>query len=258
MGQAKSRKAEIEALKRLGPRIDAGSSDPEPTAEMARRLHTMFELAKQSGNIDPPVNFLYSKLETTIQDFGPIPIACKKGCSHCCHVGISATAPELLLIAKIVQRRGGEVIDRLRAAHLYTKDFSFEERYRHPNPCPMLEQDVCSIYESRPRVCRLAVSGNASLCGRVFRQLTNEKIPTPSLYLGARTIYATVMAVALKRSRLPYDAYEFIAGLMRALDVPDAERAWLSGDNIFSDVMRYPGDIFAERTTQQVFKHAFE
>jgi hypothetical protein len=257
MGQAKSRKAEIEALKHLGPRIDPLSGDPEPTAEMARRLHTMFEVAKQNGNIDPPVNFLYSKLETTIQGFGPIPIACKKGCSHCCHVWVSATAPELLLIAKIVRRRGGEVIDRLRAAHLYTKDFSFEERFRQPNPCPMLEQDVCSIYDSRPKACRLAVSGDASLCGRVYRQLTNEKIPTPTLHLGARPIYATAMAVALKRSQLPYNAYEFVAGLIRALDVPDAERAWLSGDNIFSHVMRDPGDVFAERTTQQVFKHAF-
>jgi hypothetical protein len=65
MGQAKSRKAELEALK-------PGSDDPEQTAEMARRLHTMFEVAKQNGNIDPPVNFLYSKLETTIQGFdGP-------------------------------------------------------------------------------------------------------------------------------------------------------------------------------------------
>jgi len=39
--------------------------------------------------------------------------------------------------------------------------------------------------------------------------------------------------------------------LIRALDVPDAERAWLSGDNILSDVMRYPGDVIAGRTTQQ-------
>ena len=42
------------------------------------------------------------------------------------------------------------------------------------------------------------------------------------MYPGARTIYATAMAVALKRSQLPYDGYEFIAGLVRALDVPDA------------------------------------
>ena len=76
-------------------------------------------------------------------------------------------------------------------------------------------------------------------------------VPTPTLYLGARTIYAAAMGVALKRSQLPYDAYEFIAGLIRALDVPDAERAWLGGDNIFSDVMRYPGDVIAGRTTQQ-------
>src|SRR5215510_7011605 len=68
----------------------------------------------------------------------------------------------------------------------------------------------------------LAVFVDARLRCCVFRQLTNEKIPTPTLYPGARTIYATAMAVALKRSQLPYDGYEFIAGLVRALDVPDA------------------------------------
>jgi hypothetical protein len=45
-----------------------------------------------------------------------------------------------------------------------------------------------------------------------------------------------------------------IAGLIRALDVPDAERAWLSGDNILSDVMRYPGDVIAGRTTPNRFE----
>jgi hypothetical protein len=61
----------------------------------------------------------------------------------------------------------------------------------------------------------------------------------------------------LKRSQLPYSAYEFNAGLMRALDVPDAERIWLGGNDIFSDVPSDPGDVFAERTTQQIFKQAF-
>ena len=54
MGEAKRRKAEIETLKRLGQKIDPTSTDPEPTAAMARRLHSMFEAAKKDGNIDPP------------------------------------------------------------------------------------------------------------------------------------------------------------------------------------------------------------
>jgi hypothetical protein len=40
--------------------------------------------------------------------------------------------------------------------------------------------------------------------------------------------------------------------------VPDAERVWLSGDNIFSDVMRDPSpDIFTQQPAQMLFKIAF-
>jgi hypothetical protein len=73
----------------------------------------------------------------------------------------------------------------------------------------------------------------------------------------ARTVYAIVSAFALKRSNLPYYAYELNAGLARALDVPDAERVWLSGNDIFSDVTRDPADVFSEQPTQMMFKHAF-
>src|SRR5262245_24014465 len=159
MGEAKRRRAEIEALKRLGPPIDPISSDPEPTAEMARRLHSMLQIVKLDGNIDPPMQFLYSKLDTTILGFGQLPIACKKGCSHCCYIWVSATAPELLFIAKKIRAMGEQTIDRVRTAHIETKDFGFDVRDQHPHPCPLLEQDICSIYESRPKACRLAASG---------------------------------------------------------------------------------------------------
>ena len=55
---------------------------------------------------------------------------------------------------------------------------------------------------------------------------------------------------------LPYGAYELNAGLVRAIDVADAERTWLGGNDTFSDVMREPGDIFAEQSTQTMFKQA--
>ena len=258
MGQAKRRLAEIETLKQFGPRVDPTSTDPEPTAAMARRLHSMFEAAKQDGNIDPPLHFVHSKLDTTIQGFGQLPIACKKGCSHCCYIWVSATAPELLFIAKIIRSRGEHVIERVREAHRQTKDFDFGTRPEHPHPCPLLEQAVCSIYKSRPTACRLAASADASICERSYHNVTNEDIPTPMLHMAARSVYAIGFAVALKQSKLTYDAYEFNAGLARALDVPDAERAWLSGDNIFSEVMRDPGpDIFAARPAQILLKQAF-
>jgi Fe-S-cluster containining protein len=258
MGEAKRRKAEIEALKQLGPPIDVTSGDPERTAVMARNLHAMLETAKQEGNVDPPVRFICEKLDTTINAFGKLPIACKKGCSHCCYIWVSATAPELLSIAKIIRARGDNLVAKVRAAHQATKQFDFDNRSNHPHPCPLLEGDVCSIYETRPKACRLAASADADICARSYHNVTNEDIPTPALYLMARSGYAIAFAVALKRAGLPYAAYEFNAGLVRALDLADPEARWLAGEDIFSDVTQDPADIFAEPQTQAMFKHAFE
>ncbi len=257
MGQAKIRKAEIDALKRLGPRIDVTSRDPEPTAVFARALHSMFETAKQEGNVDPPLQYIRDKLDTTIRAFDRLPIACKKGCSHCCYIWVSATAPELLSIAKIIKGRGNKAIAKVTAAHEATKQFDFDSRANHPHPCPLLEENVCSIYEARPKACRLAASADAEICARSYHNVTNEDIPTPALHLAARSVYAIALAVALKHSNLPYEAYELNAGLVRALDEPDVEKRWLAGEDIFSNVMRDPADIFAEPQTQMMFKHAF-
>jgi Fe-S-cluster containining protein len=257
MGEAKRRKGEIENLRRLGPRVDPASRDPEASAVMARNLYALLEEAKRQGNINPPVHFVHEKLDSTIQAFGKLPIACKKGCSHCCHIWVSASAPELLSIAKIIKARGDEAVAKVRAAHEATKQFDIDTRAGHPHPCPMLEEDACTIYEFRPQGCRLAASGDAEICARSCRNLSDEKVPVPKLHLIGRTVYAMAFAVALKRANLPYAAYEFNAGLTRALDVTDAEKKWLGGEDIFSDVRRDPTDIFAEPSTQIVFKHAF-
>jgi len=256
MGEAKRRKGEIETRKSSGPRIDP-SRNPEPTAALALRLHAMLEAAKQDGNINPAVDLLHAKLDATIQGFGQLPIACKKGCSHCCHTRVSATAPELLVIAKIIKNRGNGVIERVKKAHLQTKEFDLHTRAKRPYPCPLLEEGICSIYDFRPKACRLAASGDASICARAILDLTGERIPAPVSYEKARTVYVIALTVALKRSNLPYAAYELNAGLVRAIDFPDAERAWLGGKDIFADVPRDPVDPFAEPATQAIFRHAF-
>ncbi len=275
MGEAKRRKAEIEMFKRASPEdaarrrqstqderslvrgINPESQNPEEIAGMARLLQTMFESAKQNGSIDAPVTFLQSKVDATVQGLGDIPIACKKGCSHCCNIWVSAPAPEVLFISKIVKLRGELTIDKVRVAHQHTKDYAFDTRDQHPYPCPLLEQDVCSIYYSRPKACRLASSADDSICARSYHNLSNEDIPTPLMYLLGRSMYSVAMAAALRKVNLPYHDYELNSALVRAIDTDDAERSWLSGQDIFSDVLREPGDLFSDLHAQRLYEYAF-
>jgi Fe-S-cluster containining protein len=233
--------------------------DPQPTAAMARQLSDLFEAAKRDGNIEPPIRYLHSKVDATLRSLTDVPVACKKGCSHCCHVWVSATAPEVLFIAKAIRLMSDPTVrDRIKAAYLQTGQFSFEERDLHPYPCPLLVNNICSIYEMRPKACRLAASGNAEICARAIHDLTNEDIPTPFMHMIARSSYAIALAAALKHSQLPYRSYEFIGALERALQRDDAERAWLAGEDIFSDVSRDPNDPFSEPPANMMYRHAFQ
>jgi Fe-S-cluster containining protein len=237
--------------------IDPNSTDPEPTAAMARALYRLIETAKQDGNIEPPVRFLYERVDRTENNFCEKNIACKKSCSHCCHTWVGVTAPEVLLIAKVINGALPNAVDRVRAANLRTQPYSFDERGERAFACPLLDQKLCSIYEIRPKVCRLMTSPDANVCARSFLHMTNERIPVLPLYRTAAGCYVVAMAVALRKSNLPHHAYELNAALVRALDTADAERAWLNGDDVFHDVMRDPGEVFDNPEADMMFRYAF-
>jgi len=269
MGEAKRRRAEIERLKKLSPQeaaawhrekedelslhggIDpkAATTDPSAVIAMARRLHDRFEQAKASQNVDDAVRYLYEKIDATIHRLRDIPIACGKGCSHCCVISVTVSAPEAIYVGKLVAAMGTDAIARVRAANEVTRQFGLAERDQHPNDCPMLQDNNCTIYESRPKACRQAASTDANACARVHRSLANEQIPSPPGYNGSRTAYATALYAALSQAALDTMAYEFNAALVRVFDTPDAEQRWLAGEDIFAGVPREPAPprVYAER-----------
>lgn len=123
-GEAKRWKAEIEALKQNNPEdaarwrraqqdkwdlvrgIRPTSQDPRPVMAIARLRPDGLENAKKTGNVDAPVTLYYSVITSTVDEVSYVPVACKKGCSHCGHTWVSATASEVLHIAKLLKERG--------------------------------------------------------------------------------------------------------------------------------------------------------
>jgi Putative zinc- or iron-chelating domain len=258
MNRAERRRRAKEDEKLLVRGIDPRSQDAGPTAAMARQLYELIERAKRETNVDPAVQYLHSRVDATLGGLKTIPIACKKGCSHCCHVWVSATALEVLFIAKRLRRTGAHsTMQRVDAAHAHTGKFDADTRAAQPYPCPMLEDDACSIYEIRPRACRFAASANATACERLYRSLMVVDVPIPNLHILGRNAYSLALAIALKHARLPYRSYEFNAALARALQREDAERAWLSGDRVFEDIQRDPSDVFTDGPAQFIYERAF-
>ncbi len=256
MNRVERRRRSKDDEKRLKDGIDPES--PEATAAMARLMNELFEVAKREKNIDPPVRFLQAKVDATLKALREIRVDCKKGCAHCCRVWVSATVPEVLFIAKLLRKRGNAAtVEKVRAAHQSTKDYDIQTRSRHVHQCPLLSEDICSIYEARPVACRFWASTNVMVCLRAFRQLSGENVPTPMRHLKSRGGYEMALVIALKHANLPHHYYEFNAALTRALEREDAESAWLGGEDVFFDVRRDPHDVSADLISRQLYKYAF-
>src|SRR6185369_4451035 len=86
----RKRQAKVDE-KQLAHGVDPESSDPALIAAMARQMLRLFETAKSEKNIDPAVKFFHAKVEATLKG-SSIPVACGKGCAHCCHSWVSVIA----------------------------------------------------------------------------------------------------------------------------------------------------------------------
>jgi Fe-S-cluster containining protein len=236
--------------------IDPRATGADATVAMARQLHTLLERAKEERNLTPAVMYLHSKVNATTDGLRDIPVACKKGCAHCCRIWVSVTAAEAIYVSKRLRQRGEPVYDRVKAVHLQTKDFPFGGQGRPPIPCPLLKDDVCTIYEFRPKSCRFGASSDVTICERSYRH-SHEAIPMPMPHLRGRAGYAVALACALRRATLPYAAYELTAALTRALEREDAETAWLAGEDVFAGVLREPSDPFQQPPVQTIYHYAF-
>ena len=74
-----------------------------------------------------------------------IPVTCRAGCDHCCHVAVGLTGIE----ARYIEKRTGRKVKRYESG---PRDIN-ERR-----PCPFLKDKKCSIYTHRPATCRVFVS----------------------------------------------------------------------------------------------------
>lgn len=76
-------------------------------------------------------------------------IACRKGCAYCCHQAIDISRLE----AEYIQEKTG-----IQYAPVFTSTQRDPLGFSEKTPCPFLKQGVCSIYEYRPLICRIAVN----------------------------------------------------------------------------------------------------
>lgn len=95
--------------------------------------------------------------------------ACATGCSHCCNILVLITAPE----ARQIARETG-------ASFMEPKTYGVRHNDQYiGTPCPFLQDNRCSIYESRPYACR--VHYNLDRDGLLCTLVKGETIRVPYL-----------------------------------------------------------------------------
>ena len=128
--------------------------------EIANRLHLLKEL--------------YARYEAFGAAYQP---ACRKGCALCCTANVTMTTLEGVLICHHWTSIGGEIpagalsaaaarprfqprltINHLAALCVQGEEIPEEAADPQVGPCPLLVDDLCSIYAVRPFGCRAMVS----------------------------------------------------------------------------------------------------
>ncbi len=168
-------------------------------------------------------------------------IECAKGCAFCCHVSVTALAPEIFLVASHIRQEykneADSILERVRAADRNTRGLSSFERATRRLPCGLLRDNCCTVYSARPSACRGLTSTSVRICERGFNG-EDVQVLTPEVWTILRSAHKQAMWAALEAAELPTDSYELNQAICVALETPDAEKRWLLGEDVFAGVAR--------------------
>ncbi len=168
-------------------------------------------------------------------------IDCKKGCDYCCHLFVSALAPEIFLISRKIRAlpppERDALIERIGETNSVTKGMTMRQRSAARLPCALLVDSACSLYTARPLPCRGMTSTSAAACKTSFENSGFEDdvpvLPAPLIYRTGATI---AMLAALDNNDLDDNSYELIEALNAVLGTEAAEEKWLRGEDVFGSV----------------------
>jgi Fe-S-cluster containining protein len=214
--------------------------------QLFRTLHSGFAAtlsAQKRGDADVGALLAaaFSHVDATVDArcAGMPPLACRKGCATCCSIRVTATAPEVLWVARHLREacEPGQcvrLVRRLLEADAQTRDLDESERVALRQRCPFIEQGACVIYAVRPLACRGHASYDRKACAQAAAGRIAE-VPYSVLHQTARSLVQNAMQSALRDAGVVWAAYELNHALRLALADPASEARWQAGHDVFAD-----------------------
>jgi len=205
------------------------ASTPEAQAQVVKGIHDRFDSLFAGG--------LISSRAT---------IACRAGCSLCCHFKVDVWPQEVFAIVDFIKSNfTPEQIENVRQrATANSKKIAPMSARQHLATnlmCPLLQDGMCSVYPVRPLNCRKFHSKTLATCQNSFDHPNellggpqDDEVPELTSTLGNH-----YMAVKLAYQEEGYDArpYDLSRSLAFALDNPNCANRWMKKKPAFPDAV---------------------
>jgi Fe-S-cluster containining protein len=175
-------------------------------------------------------------------------LACRAGCTWCCHFSVDVRAVEVFRILDYVERtlpddEKTRIYAEVRANSEALKEMDEIERMRRNVKCPFLSQGRCTIYSARPQTCRNYHATDVAGCQQSFEDPDNLEIDpefAPLVYQ-AGGAHVDAFSAALRDEGYDTNVYELNCAIDAALSEPGARERFesklspfiaLSGDDV--------------------------
>jgi hypothetical protein len=168
------------------------------------------------------------------------PVACRAGCSMCCHLRVMATPAEVYglldyLAGTLSPQAFAEFRERVAAARARIMALPAAEVLTTNLACPLLVDGHCSGYAARPLNCRSYHSLDLAACQRAFERPTDTSLGHPQYAAVARVHEGLQGGFIEGQAESGYDSaqHELVTALDEALSDPEARSRFLAGKQAF-------------------------
>jgi hypothetical protein len=172
-----------------------------------------------------------------LQTQGLPELACRKNCPSCCTLRVTATAPEIFLLAHYVRLidktpHGAQIglPGRIGEISRLTRGLDEQQRMAIHQFCPLMLKGVCIVHPVRPLACRGHAAFDRAACARATRG-RDVDVPISEPHRSLRFLVQSALQSALYRSGLAWGLYELTGALAAALADERISAAWLSGED---------------------------
>lgn len=156
-------------------------------------------------------------------------LACRAGCTWCCHFSVDVRAVEVFGILEFVERtftadEKKRIYAEIRANSAALGTLDEFERMKRNVKCPFLREGRCSIYSVRPQTCRNYHATSAVGCQQSYEDPENLDIDpefAPLVYQ-AGGAHVDAVTAAMREAGYDTNVYEMNTAIDVALSEPGA------------------------------------